>query len=43
MRVENGGQEGGEFGGGFGLEALQRVHLRLQPVQLATYRSGCNS
>ena len=28
-----GRQKGVEFGGGFGLEALERVHLGLQGVQ----------
>ncbi len=32
--VEDGGEEGIEFGGGLGLQALQGVHLRLQRVQL---------
>jgi hypothetical protein len=31
--VEDGGEEGVEFGDGLGLQALQRVHLRLQCVQ----------
>ena len=32
--VEEGGEQGGQLGGGLGLQALQRVHLRLQRVQL---------
>lgn len=32
--VQNGGEEGVQLGGGLGLQALQRVHLRLQCVQL---------
>src|SRR4030095_16353386 len=31
---EDGGEQGVQFGGGPGLQALQRVHLRLQRVQL---------
>lgn len=30
--VEDGGKQGVEFGGGLGLQALQRGHLRLQPA-----------
>lgn len=33
--VENGRQECGEFGGSFGLELLQRVHLGLQAVEIS--------
>jgi hypothetical protein len=29
--VKDGGEKGVELGGGLGLQALQRVHLRLQP------------
>ena len=32
--VEDGRQERSEFGGGFGLQLLQRVHLGLQTVQV---------
>jgi hypothetical protein len=32
--VEDGGEEGVEFGGGFGLEPLHLVHLRLQAVEI---------
>ena len=32
--VQDGGQQGIQLGGGLGLQALQRVHLRLQCVQL---------
>ncbi len=32
--VEDGREQGVQLGGGLGLQALQRVHLRLQRVQL---------
>ena len=31
--VEDGGEQGVQFGGGLGLQARQRVHFRLQSVQ----------